>query len=156
MKIPPSSGAVFWMFPVFTQKLWPPQRTRDPTNTHGITWSRKRERPLSLAMLLFRILKSDTLGKDLFHLVVGFSFVFSPLVLHHVSPQSLAWTARALGMAVPGVPKLPRWKQWEAVPGMAATVNTVIAMVYTFPSNDMAPDKILFWNLALKNILVPF
>ena len=28
----------------------------------------------------------------------------------------------------------------------------ITAMVYTLPSNDMAPYKILFWNLALKEL----
>ena len=91
MKIPPSSGAVFWMFPVFTQRCWPPQRTRDPK----YTWNhmvQKTRRVLSLAMLLFCIQKVRLV--KIYDLVIVFSLVFSRLVspcFHPVLDTSDVW-----------------------------------------------------------------
>ena len=80
MKILPSSGAVFWMFPVFTQRCWPPQRTRDP-KYFKYTWNHmvlKTRRALSLAMHFFCI-KKLRLTK-IYDLVIVFSLVFSRLI----------------------------------------------------------------------------
>ena len=79
MKITPSTGAVFLDVSTFYSETL---ATQDP-GPHKYTWNhmvQKTRTALSLAMRLFCILKLDTLGKDFFHLVLGFSMVFSRLV----------------------------------------------------------------------------